>query len=114
MKELRRDHRTPVDMWVEEHTPNGMYFHRVTDISQGGLFIEKSLPLHAGSLLRLNFELPQNGEVLEADAEVVYVRTPEALKNANLAAGMGVKFSQTTGPIRQFLEQFSQPQQQAA
>ncbi len=54
--ERRTDARVGVEIWVEEMADQGLYFHRVTNLSLGGFFIEKKLPLPVGQKVSLRLE----------------------------------------------------------
>jgi hypothetical protein len=47
--EKRTTRRIGVELWAEECCGADVYFHRVTNISRDGFFIEKKLPFQAGT-----------------------------------------------------------------
>jgi hypothetical protein len=46
--EKRTTPRIGVELWAEECCGADVYFHRVTNLSRDGFFIEKKLPFQAG------------------------------------------------------------------
>ena len=56
--ERRGSERVVVDLWVEEHTDDALYFQRATNLSMGGLFLDRTLPHPAGTRVQLEVRLP--------------------------------------------------------
>jgi Tfp pilus assembly protein PilZ len=69
--ERRTSQRIGVDFWVEEQCGAGVYFHRVTNLSRGGFFVEKRLPFKVGQTVRLRLDLPGAPSKLEARSRVI-------------------------------------------
>jgi hypothetical protein len=69
--ERRRSCRVGVECWVQESCDSGFYYHRVTNLSPEGFFIEKKIPFRAGQVLTLRWELPGAGNQLQARSRVV-------------------------------------------
>ena len=82
--ERRRTGRITVDLWVEEHTDDALYFQRATNLSLGGLFLDRTLPHPAGTRVQLELRLPGEQSPLRVAGEVV--PTPDRER------GMGVRF----------------------
>lgn len=72
------------------------------NISSGGIFIETETPAEKGTELVLRFKLQPQGEILEARAVVTY-RLGDA--------GMGLRFVDLPGSVRQAIEAFVQEQE---
>ena len=76
---------------------------RVTDVSEGGLFIDTPVPSEVGTALKLRFLL--DGEPVTAEGMVVY---------AQRFIGMGVEFTALSEPsreaIRRSISRLSSPQ----
>ena len=84
--ERRLSPRVGVELWAEEHCGAGVYFHRVTNLSQNGFFIEKKLPFQVGQTMRICMDLPGAKAKLEAQSRVVnnYVDDYANLRGAGL------------------------------
>ncbi len=76
--------RMPVSLWAVEEDGQGIYYHHVSDLSTGGLFLEKGLTLPVGSRMQLELTLPTSRSI-RAEGVVVTQR-------ANSKAGNGIKF----------------------
>ena len=69
-KEERRKHpRLDVEIWAVEKDENSRSFHLVTNLSMGGLFLEKKLPFKAGA--NVNLELEIEGERVSLRGKIV-------------------------------------------
>ena len=62
---------------------------RITDMSSTGVFIENNDPLPINAELDLNLQLPDNPEIMSANARVVWIKSPDS----NASAGMGMQFT---------------------
>ena len=69
--ERRRTPRVGVELWVQEHCDAGVYYHRMTNLSPEGFFVEKKIPFPAGQVVTIRWELPGAGPQLEARSRVV-------------------------------------------
>jgi uncharacterized protein (TIGR02266 family) len=73
-------------MWVEESTDRELYFQRGANISTGGIFLERTIPHSKGTVVNLQFTLPDDTSPIKVKGEIVNVgEDPKEL-------GMGVKF----------------------
>jgi hypothetical protein len=81
----RRDARVPVNIWVEEHQGEDLYFQQAGNLSVGGVFFERTIPHPIGTRVRLRFQLPGSEGVIETVGEVV--SSP-----AEVDLGAGIKF----------------------
>ena len=68
--ERRKHDRLSVALWAMETADDAAYFHYITELSPGGLFLEKRLPLPVGSKVQLEFELP-TGATIKCEGSVV-------------------------------------------
>lgn len=68
---MRRHARYPVSLWAVESAESGRYFHHVSDLSIGGFFLRKPLPLPVGISMDVLLELP-TGHRISAKAKVVH------------------------------------------
>lgn len=77
----RRFARYPVSLWAVETMSEGSYFHHVQDLSMGGFFIRKPIPIAVGTELDLTLELP-TGTRIQAKGRVVHaVVSPDRCGN---------------------------------
>ena len=84
--ERRKNSRTNVQIWAVEKDDNSTSFHLLTNLSVGGFFIEKKLPLPVGSIINLELEL--DGEKLPLRGKIVNNYENPVTKNS----GAGVRF----------------------
>jgi uncharacterized protein (TIGR02266 family) len=73
-------------MWVEEEGPRGTYFQRSANLSEGGVFLERTIPHPVGTQVKLKLALPDGGEPLAVNAEIVNAAAAEG------ELGMGLRF----------------------
>jgi Tfp pilus assembly protein PilZ len=84
--ERRTTPRVGVQIWVEETAGQGLYFHRVTNLSLGGFFIEKKLPFPIGQKVSLRLELPDSGQEFSLTGKIInnYQDKDDNLKGAGI------------------------------
>ena len=83
--ERRLAPRVKIEVWVEERREREVYWLRTADISEGGAFLEGSIPYVPGTRMELHIPLPGYGPFV-VQAEVV------AAGDDRGELGMGVKF----------------------
>jgi uncharacterized protein (TIGR02266 family) len=86
MSERRQVKRVPVQIWVEEATERELYFQRSANLSEGGIYLENTIPHPLGTRVTLRFAIPGDKEKLEVKAEVVGAIAGDE------EMGMGLKF----------------------
>lgn len=69
--ERRRTPRVGVELWVQEQCEAGIYYHRVTNLSSEGFFVEKKIPFRVGQVMTLRLDLPGGKGPLRARSRVV-------------------------------------------
>lgn len=89
----RGSDRVDIEMWVEESRERETYFQRCTNLSAGGLFLDRTIPHPVGTVVRLRFTLPDHGAPIETRGEIVNAADGERL-------GMGVKFLDLSEDLR--------------
>ncbi len=84
--ERRTTPRFGVEFWVEETAEQGLYFHRVTNLSLGGFFIEKKLPFPVGQRVDLRLELPGSGQKMPITGKIInnYQDQDDNIKGAGI------------------------------
>ncbi len=86
-QDRRAGNRLPLEMWVEEIGETSQVFRRAGNLSRGGLYLDRTIPLPVGSRVRLRFTLPGDSQPVLVLGEIVSISPTDAL-------GMGVKFVQ--------------------
>lgn len=76
---------------------------RIINISQGGVFIETSLPLSKGTYVELDFKIPDKKVAVHAEG-IVRWSSPHKTKDG--PAGMGIEFTRVTTDDRSGLGKF--------
>jgi len=71
LTERRVTPRIGVEIWAEELCGADVYFHRVTNLSRDGFFIEKKLPFQVGQTVNIRLDLPGSESKLDARSRVV-------------------------------------------
>lgn len=108
VEERREADRVSVEMWVEESTDRELYFQRGANLSTGGIFLERTIPHKRGTVVSLQFTLPEDTLPIKVKGEIVNVG--ESVSEL----GMGVKFVDLTDEdlsrIKTFIEKASQDQ----
>jgi uncharacterized protein (TIGR02266 family) len=98
--ERRTAERLDVELWVEESTDRELYFQRCSNLSTGGLFLERTIPHPKGTVVSLKFSLPDDSKSFVVRGEIVNVG--EAASDL----GMGVKFIDLTDELRDRIDRF--------
>jgi type IV pilus assembly protein PilZ len=85
--EKRHDLRIPIQLKVDVESPNDHYlFEYSSNLSESGIFIQTTEPLHPGTLVNIQFSLPDNYRI-RTRGEVIWVNMEDEDE-----CGMGVKF----------------------
>ena len=98
--ERRASPRVPVEMWVEESTDRELYFQRGANISIGGIYLERTIPHTRGTLVNLQFTLPEASSPIKVKGEIVNVGEDPC------ELGMGIKFVDLSSEDQLRIEQF--------
>jgi uncharacterized protein (TIGR02266 family) len=101
-EDRRSSERIPVEMWVEESTERELYFQRGANISAGGIYLERTIPHARGTVVNLQFTLPDETAPIKVKGEIVNVGEHSA------ELGMGIKFLDLAEPDRERIQQFIQ------
>ena len=97
--ERRSAPRIPLEMWVEETTPEERYFRRAGNLSRGGLRLEHTIPLPIGTTVHLTFTLPGDSAPVSITGEIVSSTGPDDLK-------MGLKFVDVSADAQQRIDAY--------
>ena len=100
--EKRKHPRSRVQIWAKEKGDNYTRFHLISNLSCGGLLLEKKLPFPVGSELNLELDLADTGETIHIKSLVVNnYNTPDMD-----AFGTGLKFIEMGAEDRKKIETF--------
>jgi uncharacterized protein (TIGR02266 family) len=69
--ERRLNPRVAVQIWVEERQGGDLYFQQAGNLSLGGVYFNRTIPHPIGTQVKLRFQLPGQGTVIETAGEVV-------------------------------------------
>jgi len=95
--------RISVNMWVREERSDYYFLYKATDISEGGLFLEKKIDSPNPQVRSMfKFTLPKSSRLIEAEGGVVYTATS---KQGN-RVGSGVRFDQMSNHDRKLILKF--------
>jgi len=91
-KEKRTSQRVPVKLKVDYRATGNFLFENATNISEQGIFVETDAPLDTGTMIDLQFQLPDSQKKIEVLGEVTWTnpRRPNPEENHN--PGMGIRF----------------------
>lgn len=78
----RQTPRIPTDLWIEAMTGEDLYFQHTANLSTGGAFFDKTIPIPLGQIVSLRFTLPGTDHEVRCQGEIVTTGERE----------MGVKF----------------------
>ncbi len=93
----RREPRIPIQLKVDIESPNDHYlFEYSSNLSQSGIFIHTHEPLEPGTLVNIQFALPES-ELIRTRGEVIWVNDEEEGEEP----GMGIKFIGLSEPDRE-------------
>jgi Tfp pilus assembly protein PilZ len=67
--ERRGKPRSGVQIWIIELNENSRYYHMLSNLSEGGFFIEKKLPFSVGSII--DFEMELDEECISIKGKVI-------------------------------------------
>ncbi len=85
----RKVARVPIQLKVDIESPNDHYlFEYSTNLSQNGIFIQTTDPEKPGTLVNMQFALPNN-HVIRTRGEVMWIN---AVDEEGEEPGMGIKF----------------------
>jgi uncharacterized protein (TIGR02266 family) len=83
----RKEPRIPIQLKVDVESPNDHYlFEYSSNLSQNGIFIQSAEPLDPGTLVNIQFHLPDD-YLIRTRGEVIWVNDEEEEE-----PGMGIKF----------------------
>jgi len=103
-RNLRKEPRIDVQIWIKETCENAVYYHLITNLSKGGFFIDKRLPFPIGSSIEVELDLSAFDSGLCVKGIVVdNYRDP-----ASNTLGAGVKFIEMDEDVTAKIEAYLQ------
>jgi uncharacterized protein (TIGR02266 family) len=93
---LRREPRCSAKIKVSYGADDSTLTDYTVNLSTGGLFLAAAEQLPLGSMLLINFALPNTPETVQCKAKVVWINSLDNLVNQSLPPGMGVQFVDMT------------------
>jgi|GEM_PF-6528279 len=113
VSDKRAKKRIPVKMLVDYKSEGNYLFDFSYNLGAGGIFINTQSILPRGSVVVMNFTLPETGDKFEVKGEVMW--TQEASATSEASSGMGVQFTSLTEDQRlmlnDYVQQFSESYQ---
>lgn len=98
--ERRSFRRIPIEMWVEETVGRELYFQHASNVSEGGIFLERTVPHPTGTIVNLKFTLPGDTDALIVRGEIVNTG------GDGEELGMGVRFIELDANARERIAAF--------
>ena len=90
--EQRRVRRVPVKLKVDWQAEGNFLFENATNISEHGIFIETDKPMEPGTVIDLQFNLPDDPNKIEVRGEVAWTNPLRPVSEDNHNPGMGIRF----------------------
>ena len=91
-KEMRSAQRVPVKLKVDWKAEGTFLYENATNISEHGIFLETDDPMEPGTMIDLQFTLPESNKKIEVLGEVAWANPLRPQKEANYNPGMGIRF----------------------
>jgi len=90
--EKRITKRVAVELKVDCKYEGNFLFENATNISENGIFIETKEPKQPGTMVNLQFELPESQKKIEVLGKVIWVNPYRAGSGKDYNPGMGIRF----------------------
>ncbi len=101
-KERRRFGRYPCRLRVRFGSARHLREQAITNIGDGGVFVETLYPLPIGAAVDLEMLVGEDPSPLKVRGEVIWVRNP----SEGGTPGMGIRFLEMPPQIKERLDQF--------
>ena len=105
---VRKHVRVPIDAQVYYRHAGVEYNGAVSNISEGGMFIESTEPLEMGIELGLKFKVPPQEEAMETIGKVVRVLKGLGTGPVRTIPGMGIEFTHITPRQKKVIADYAQ------
>jgi len=87
----RIEERKPAKIRITFKRASDFFRAYIGNLATGGLFVKTNQSVPAGTMLNLEFNLPDSDHLIQAKGKVVWVRSQEA-SNEKKPAGLGIQF----------------------
>lgn len=101
----RSDERARVKIRISFTDADQFFRAYIGDLGSGGLFIKTTKILPLGTLLDLEFNLPEMNEIVRAKSRVVWTRSKD-VSTKTLPPGMGTEFTDMSPGDKKLLKQY--------
>ena len=91
-REKRLTQRVPVKLKVDWKAEGTFLYENATNISEHGIFVETNDPMDPGTMIDLQFTLPESNKQIAVLGEVTWANPLRPRKEANYNPGMGIRF----------------------
>lgn len=95
----RRHRRIPYEVTVDIASEDDFIIARVTDISEGGVFVDTECALEVGTACQVEIDL--GFRIITVSAEVAWHK-----RDRGAFSGMGMRFAQMSASVRDALRNF--------
>jgi uncharacterized protein (TIGR02266 family) len=103
---IRRHRRVTIAAEVHLESESNLYAGITNNLSEGGLFVATADLLAKGTVLDLEFSIPDGGPPIRTTGVVRWLR--EDLEHIEAPPGMGIQFVELADATRHRLERFVQ------
>ncbi len=94
--EQRTSNRVTTKLKVDCKSEGHFLYENATNISEHGVFIHTDKPMKQGTMIELEFTIPESNEKLKVLGKVMWVNPYRKEEEKNHNPGMGVRFENLT------------------
>ena len=103
--ERRIFRRVPVNIWVREEKGDYYFLFKATDISEGGIFLEKKIESPScKDRSTLKFTLPKSSRLICVQSDIIFSNTTTTQPRS----GSGLKFVNLTSQDKKLITKYIQ------
>lgn|SRR5690606_3702551 len=99
----RESKRIPARFQVDFHSDGHFLIENATNVSEHGIFIQTDQPKKKGTLIELEFSLPDSNEKIKVLGKVMWVNPFRKDSDKNYNPGMGIRFENLSDIDRETL-----------
>ncbi len=101
--ERRLARRIPINIWVREERQDYYFLYKATDISEGGMFLEKKIE-NPNCTVRSTFKftLPKSSRLITVEGQIVFTST----SSTSPRSGSGIKFVGVSNQDKKLITKF--------
>lgn len=101
--ERRFTRRIPINIWVREERQDYYFLFKATDISEGGMFLEKKIEApHSTVRSTFKFTLPKSSRLITVEGEVAFT----AVSAISPRSGSGIRFISVSNQDKKLITKF--------